>query len=190
MVELGSASLETERLDQVVDVGARQLEAACGLLHVPAGLVERAAQQVRVEASRRLLERQAPIRLVLGRGSGRPAAEERVAEDVGALHLRRTGAGGADHRGLHCVRELAHVPWPLRHLQRVDQILGERGVRQAVARRRLGAEVSREVRDVLAALRERREPDRQDVEPVEEVLPERPRLDGRLQVDVRRRDHA
>src|SRR5215470_3839532 len=82
-------SFQTEGADQVVDVRASQLEPVGCLHHVPAGVLERAAHKLSLEAPGRLLKREA---LALAGGGARRA----LGEDVLALDLSRSLTGGAE----------------------------------------------------------------------------------------------
>src|SRR5438034_8300735 len=58
-----SPSLQPEGPDQVVDVRAREVEAARGVDHVPALRLEGVVQEADLEAAGRLLEGGCPLRL-------------------------------------------------------------------------------------------------------------------------------
>src|SRR5207249_6898418 len=111
-------------------------------------------------------------------GRGRGLSGEEVVE-AGA---RRAG----EHQEcLEGVLELAHVARP--------GVGGERAQRRRTRRREGGAvsaveagdEVLDELREILASLAERRQPDGDDAQPVVQVAPELPRLDHAPQVAVR-----
>src|SRR5439155_23182442 len=82
-------SLQPEGPDQVVDVRAREVEAARGLDHVPALRLEGVVQEADLEAAGRLLEGGRP--LWLGRDGG-------LREEVRPLHLLRVRARRPDDR--------------------------------------------------------------------------------------------
>jgi len=88
------------------------------------------------------------------------------------------------------VRELADVSRPLGRRESVGEVVGDGDPRQAVARARARTEVARQLGDVLAPLGERRQADRQDVEPIEQILAELAVRDRGLEVDVGGGDDA
>src|SRR5581483_8047854 len=169
-------ALETEGADQLVDVRAREVEASRGLDDVPARSLERVAEEARLEATRRLLERDGRR----GVGAGR--------EKVVALELLRAVAGGADHRRLDDVLELADVAGPLGGLERAEPAARDRDARQVMVLARAVTEVLGQLDDVLAALGERWHADRHDLEAVEEVFPEAVLADRRREVVIARSD--
>ena len=98
-----------------------------------------------------------------------------------------TGPGGGDHRLLDDVLELAHVPRPVVGEQPRQGQPRDRPARQP-ALGQLLEEVLHEQRDVLEPVAERGQLDREDVEPVVQVLAEPAGGDGLGEVDVRRGD--
>src|SRR5260221_12724248 len=78
-----------------------------------------------------------------------------------------------DHRSLDRLRTLAERAAPLLLVEPGDGRVAQRQ-RPAEALRQARDEVARQGRDVFAPLAQRRQLDRHDVEPVEEVLPESP----------------
>jgi hypothetical protein len=92
---------------------------------------------------------------------------------------------GQERDPLDDVPNLTDVAGPGPPHQPLDRRLGEPQLA-----RELGRERIRQLGNVLRALRERRDVDRDDVEPVEEVLPESPFGDSPLEIDVRRHQDA
>src|SRR5439155_732647 len=121
-----------------------------------------------------------------GRLGGRGGSLRQEQAEEARLDLR---TGGEDGGALHQVLELAHVPGPGILL---EQLAGAR----REGRRRLpqllaeaGEEEGGQVRDVLLPLAQRGQMDLEDVQPVVEVLAERPRADAGAQITIRRRQH-
>src|SRR5262249_53530080 len=104
----GSAAIafETEAADQVVDVRAAEVGAARRLHDVPAVLLQRGPQELRLEATGRFQE---------GRRLDRRGDLGDLGEEVGPLDLPRPLAHRADHRRLDCARQLADVARPVGH---------------------------------------------------------------------------
>ncbi len=111
----------------------------------------------------------------------------RVQEEVGWLD---GPAAGQQHGALHEVLELAHVAGPVVAL---EPLLGFRGEGQqvhAVALAEVGHEVPGQEDHVVAALAQGGQPQGDDVQAVEEVLPELAGLDRLLDVAVGGGQHA
>ena len=100
---------------------------------------------------------------------------------------RSSAFGDERRRLLDHVLELADVAGP-GVLDEARHRLGRERLRRAGAPGEAGEEVRGEERDVLAALAQRRDPDRHHGEPVVEVLAEAALGDRAAQVLVRRRD--
>src|SRR5882762_10647458 len=102
--------------------------------------------------------------------------------------LRQDGPAGVQgERARHRILQLADVPGPVPQEERLARVGGERGAPLAGVPR---GEVLRQERNVLPPLAQRRNADGDDVEPVEEILPEPPRFDGLPEVLVGGGDHA
>src|SRR5882724_10336854 len=86
--------------------------------------------------------------------------------------------------------ELAHVPLPFVRAERSVGVGGEGPRRALQARRGRGEEVLDQERQVLDPLAQRRQQDRDDVQPVVQVLAEAPRLHLGLEVLVGGREDA
>ena len=99
------------------------------------------------------------------------------------------GAGREHDRALDGVLELAHVARPVGRLQRLEHAGLHAVDALAGALRVLRDEVIDEHRDVLAPLAQRRNVDRDDVQPVVEILLEPAVGDHLPQVAVGRGDH-
>ena len=127
----------------------------------------------RAEAGR---ERQA-ARGLRGGAAAEPVGQVAGDDDAGRVQ----GERARDH-----VLELAHVARPVVGLQERARLGRDR---RALAAPVLRREVLGEERHVLAPVAQRRDPDRDDVEPVVEVLAELAGLHRRLEVAVRRGDH-
>jgi len=102
---------------------------------------------------------------------------------------RPDGLVGEDDEALDDVAELAHVPGPRVGPQHGDGLVGDHLGLDAVLAARLLDE-GRQGRHVVGAIAQRRRAQRHDGEAEVEVLAERPRGDGALQVAVRRGDDA
>src|SRR5216110_2476004 len=103
---------------------------------------------------------------------------------------RDLGAGRQRHRLLDRMLELAHVPLPFVRAERSVGVGGE-GPRLALETRRgRGEEVLDQERQVLDLLAQPRQHDRDDVQPVVQVLAEAPRLHLGLEVLVGGREDA
>src|SRR5882724_1584146 len=126
-------------------------------------------------------------------GGGRDAHRQRaapladVAWDVRGADL---ALGREHHHRLDEILELADVPRPIgidENLLRVGRDAAEVAV---VLLCELRDERADQERDVAAPLAQRRQIHREHVEPVEQVVPERPQRDRFLERPVRRGDHA
>ena len=93
-------------------------------------------------------------------------------------------------RALDQVAELAHVAGPVVALERRQRLGGHLADRPSEARALAAREVLDEERDVLATLAQRRQPDRDDVQAVVEVLAEATRPHLGEQVAIARRHEA
>src|SRR6185503_16228619 len=100
------------------------------------------------------------------------------------------GAARQDHGALDHVLELADVARPVVALQQSRLLLRQRQRPMTEFLARALEEVTRDLNDVVTALAQRRHLDRENAEPVEQVLTESPFGDGLLEIAVRRRDHA
>src|SRR5262249_11677513 len=147
-----------------------------GFGYVAAGSVEGRAQEASLIDAGALVE--GPALVIVRRRRGRRESE------VHGFDLGCALRGRADRRGLYAVRQLADVTRPVR-----------RGEGSPRARRQLDgpelvhtlgtlAEVAREVGDVLPPLGERRYADRQNLQPVEQVLTEALCRDGFPEIHV------
>ena len=96
--------------------------------------------------------------------------------------------GRHDHRALDDVAQLADVAGPGIRLQRGHVVPGDRLDALAERLRELLDEAPDQQRNVLGPLAQRRHADREDVEPVVQVLAERPRRDQLLEIAVGRGD--
>jgi hypothetical protein len=110
-----------------------------------------------------------------------------VGEQV--LGERRAGFGQQDG-ALELVRELTDVAGERVALERGDGLGGGLADGLPHLRGEAGDEMARERRYVLEAIAERRQADREDAEPIEEVLAGAPRLHLVLELPVRRDDDA
>ena len=99
-------------------------------------------------------------------------------------------AAREDHRALDDVLDLAHVARPVVLAQLLHAVGCEARRRHAHLARELRDEVVRERPEVVEAIAQRRQVDREHVEPVVEVLAELALLDHLLEVAVRRRHEA
>src|SRR5690606_34091195 len=113
-----------------------------------------------------------------------------LAESGGEVALAHAGVAAEDHRALDGVLELADVAGPAPGLQGLHGLGREAVERLAVLRAVPDEEVLGEQRDVAVALAQRRQVHADDVQAVEEVLPEAARLDLLLDVAVARGDDA
>ena len=102
----------------------------------------------------------------------------------------RTLPRGEDHRALDDVLQLADVAGPVIRAERGHGRLTDPAERLPDLARGLARAVLGEERDVLGPLPQRRHPDREHVEPEEEVGAEPPLAHRFLQVPVRGRYHA
>ena len=87
-----------------------------------------------------------------------------------------------NHRALHDVAEFANVAGPRIGLQRCHVLPADRLDAPAEGVREFFNETPDEDRNVLAPLTQRRHADREDVEPVVEIVPERPRSHQLLEI--------
>ena len=95
-----------------------------------------------------------------------------------------------DQRTLDDVLELAHVAGPVPPLEQFHHLVGDAldpAMRQPLA---LANDGPHQLRDVLAPLAQRRQPDRKDAQPVVEVVAERTVSHHSPEVAVRRGDDA
>src|SRR5947208_481584 len=117
----------------------------------------------------------------------RPDALADVARDVAGadLALRRE-----HHHGLDQVTELAHVARPVRIHEDLQRVGGDALEVAVVRLRELGDERADEERDIAAPLAQRRKVNREDIEPVEEIVPEGAEGHRFFQRLVGRGDHA
>src|SRR5690606_26833456 len=95
-----------------------------------------------------------------------------------------------DHGALDDVLQLADIPRPVVALQQRGLLPRERERRVAELLAGALEEMACELHDVVAALAQRRDVDREHAEAIVEILAEAPRLDFLLEVSVRRRDEA
>ena len=106
-------------------------------------------------------------------------------EDAGREGLEMDLVGGRQrHRALHHVLQLSHIPGPGVRQQRLHRLRRDAHGMAAGARGEEAQEVGRQEGDVLAAIAERGHLDRDDVETVIQILPERAHPDelGRVLV--------
>ncbi|ABA47527.1 hypothetical protein BURPS1710b_2767 [Burkholderia pseudomallei 1710b] len=201
----GGLEAARERVHHVRRVLAQQ---ACDLgaqpvlpQRVPGGRADRSGRARRRrhgrDRARRVRFRRADaqagcLRLRLHRGlDGHHAAGRRLRRDeIGRQILDLDRLRGRHHR--QPVREILELPDVARKRQRRQ--IGERLVGHALrldaeVARALLQEVTREQRDVLAALAQRRQPQPDHVEPVIQILAEQPLPHARLEILMRRRDH-
>ena len=96
---------------------------------------------------------------------------------------------GQHHRPLDHIPQFAHIPRPRISLEAGHGFRGQvhHGFRYLAADFR--QEMAHHLGNVIAPLAQRRHGDGNDIEPVIEILPERPFPDCRLQVAVRGRNH-
>src|SRR5262249_42867542 len=166
---------DAELAHLLLQVLAVHAELLGGARDVPAVATERLGQEVALE---RLDD--ALLRLAEGAGRGvrgRLGHGRRAPEQVGGGDL---GSRGEEERLLDRRAQLAHVPLPLMEETVAERVAGERLHVAPEALRRVLQEVIDEERDVLAPLRERRDHELDDAQPVVEVLAEAPRVDGGL----------
>src|SRR5262245_5033742 len=105
-----------------------------------------------------------------------------------ALDLHDPLADRAKHRALDGVLELPDVARPLRRLERPHGVARQGAQTVPLAAARLGAERGGHLGDVLAPFGQRRHADGDDIEPIEQILPELPVRHRTLQIHVRPRD--
>ena len=96
--------------------------------------------------------------------------------------------GGHDHGPLDDVLQLAHVARPVVADEAIHGVGGHPPLAQGLGV--LGQEVLGEQRDVTAAIPEGGQRERDDIQAVEQVFPELPRLHHGLEVAVGGREHA
>jgi len=124
------------------------------------------------------------------RGGGRGGHRRRARHRGQAKRLGGDLALGREQRDpLHEVRELPHVARPRVGPERGERPRGESLGRHPVVRARARQEVLGEPHDVLAAVPERRQGEREHREAVVEVLAEAPLADRPAQVLVGRGEH-
>ena len=111
-----------------------------------------------------------------------------VGEQV--LQLHRATLCRQDHAALDQVFQLAHVARPVVVHQRLQGALADAAQALVVQRGEARKQVARERLDVGAALAQRRDANRVDVEPVQQVAAEAPLRHRLVEVDVGRRHHA
>lgn len=153
---------------------------------VPRRRFERLLEALALEARDRLGEREATAADLL------PQPFETLGTDDGFGEVSQIDrlTFGERERAVERVLEFADVPGPVVAFERRER-RGREPVRAPLAgglgagKMRLGEEP-----DVLAPLSKRWEPDRQHVDPVEEILAEASRLDLALEIAVRGCDHA
>ena len=123
--------------------------------------------------------------VVVERRRRRRAAREQPGRQIVGHHA----IAAAEHqRLLDDVLELAHVARPVVAEEAGDDVGGERARLPAAARRVLAHEVVGEQRQILLAVAQRRQGQRDDVEPVEQILAEGAGLDRRVEVAIGRGD--
>ena len=105
------------------------------------------------------------------------------ARDIGDLE---DVAGREDHRALDRVLELTHVARPALRREVRERGIGEHHPTALGAQRGLLGEVTREQPDIARAIAQRRHLDRDDREPIIEILPEHAGGDLTLQRAIRR----
>src|SRR5690606_20440412 len=199
----GAALAEAELLHIELEALARDLEEARGVRDVAVRLLERAADEIALEAAHRdlhvLLEaalggERAEVdrrgiargrRDRAGRAEGRAAAE--LAREIFAAELLSVAE---EDGALHHVLELADVARPAVGREQIDGVLLDARDALLQPRVELPEEVLDEERDVPGALAERGQADGHDVEAVEEVLAERALSDELLEIAVGRGDEA
>src|SRR5881296_4207761 len=123
------------------------------------------------------IERQGPLGLPLGAGLRAPVRQIQLA------------AAAQDRGPLDHVGELANVPRPRIAQERVERGLGHGLEPLAELLAVLAREIGDEQRDVLPPLAQRRDVNREDLQPIVQVGPEPAFLDGLLEVAVGGRDH-
>src|SRR5205823_9593924 len=103
---LAAIPSEAEDVDQVVDVRPGKIEALGGLGHIPVRLLERLAEQLRLDTSLLFLKCQRLSLAPLAFGG-------EVRADVRVPHVAQSLTGGAYAGGVDGVRSLAGVTRPL-----------------------------------------------------------------------------
>jgi len=168
---------------------------------VTAGVRERAANERRLELAQQpvahvalavrerlrelAVERVLPARIgACGFGGARVAHVGRQIADVDPLSGRHHRQPMAD------VLELPHVAWERKFGERLERRFRQRLRINGELARALLQEVTRERRDVLGPLAQRRQAQANDVEPVQQVLAEESLAHALVEVLVRRRDDA
>src|SRR5262249_22225748 len=97
----------------------------------------------------------------------------------------------AQDRGpLEDIAELAHVARPAVAAKALPRVARDPGWRPAQAAAVLREKRVRQRQYVIAPLAQRRQPNREDVQPIVQVLAKETLRDGLLQIAVRRRDDA
>ena len=127
------------------------MERACGRAYVPAGALQRLAQQLALKASRCVVERELDF-----------AARDLFGlwEQMPSFDAQRRLAVRANCAGFHHVPELAHVSGPIRMFEREQGSGRQLELRQAVALAGSTSEGLGEGCDVFAPFREQRHSDR------------------------------
>ena len=120
---------------------------------------------------------------------GRHHRADVLRQHIGGDHRIRIAAG-KDHQPFDVVAQLAHVARPVVRLQHRHGVLADLPLGQAGGLRNLLHEIFDELRNVLAALRQRRHADRHDRQAVIEILAEFAGGDLRLDVARGRRNDA
>ena len=120
----------------------------------------------------------------------RPACSGSRGRRAARRRRRDARARRQNEQTLDRVAQLAHVARPLELRQSLDGLRRDRARRHALAIRQHVDEVRDERRNVLAPLAQRRHVDRHDVQPIEQILAKAPFGDLRLEILVRRREHA
>src|SRR4051794_7223535 len=118
------------------------------------------------------------------------AALARAEELVGETLDRETAAAGHDERAIDHVAQLADVARPLVLLQRFDEVRFDRLHLLLFRLVQLLQEEVREERDVFETLAQRRDLDREDIQPVVEILAHLAVDDRLLRIAIRRGDDA
>src|SRR5437867_3080365 len=120
-------------------------------------------------------------------GGGRRALDDPRRQQVGRDAFARLRA---QHEPVDLVLQLAYVAGPRVALEEAERARVEAAERLPLARADPLEQVQREQPDVPAALAQRREPDREDAQPVVEVRAEAAFARRLPEVAVARRDHA
>src|ERR1700752_2600680 len=160
---LGSAlalgRIDVVGLELAVEVAALDAQALGGTGHVPVVGAQLGQDERALEVVARVLER-AVVRL--GRGRSRFLRPERRRQGLGRDHVARRH----DDQALHHVAQLAHVAGPVVGQEVAERLVGERLGAFAVLGAELCDEVAHVGRDVVLARAQRRDLDRDHVEPI------------------------